>query len=157
MSRADFTQPELAEADVGAMSRTVAPEGERNMYSQPSYSTIWEPTIATRNEPARPVKKGWSLVTLESEILGVLEAPVPSHETISVAFTRVERELVESFGRLSLLEARELLRRLKTPAADDAIAARFGRLVVERRLRLLAYLADAPRREALRPQLRSAR
>lgn len=91
----------------------------------------------------------WRQVELESEILAVLDAAPEPGECVESAFRRKERELVMLFSRLSVLDARELQRRLTLGLADDPIATRFARLIVARRVRLLAFLADARRREAL--------
>jgi hypothetical protein len=53
------------------------------------------------------------------------------------------------FARVSVNDARALHRRLSLSLADDPIATRFSRLVVERRARLMVFLADARRREAV--------
>ena len=62
----------------------------------------------------------------------------------------------------NVAEAEALHERLSTtPRADDRVAAQFGRLVLERRERLLAFLGDARRREAIenarRPRTGTAR
>ena len=85
----------------------------------------------------------------DAELLAVLEASATPGERIEAAFLRKERELAAVFVQLSVPEARELHRRLANPRPDDLVAARFARLVVARRHRLLAVLADARRREAL--------
>jgi hypothetical protein len=92
----------------------------------------------------------WSTVRLEAEILDTLGAPVAPGERLEIAFRRKEHELKLVFERLSVMEARELHRRLTLMLPGDPIATRFGRLIGERRARLLAFLADARRREALR-------
>src|SRR5688572_11188026 len=70
-------------------------------------------------------------------------------ETIEIAYRRIERELGEQFARLSPLQARALKLRLEQPREGDILATRFNRLVVQRKTRLLAFLGDARRREAL--------
>ena len=64
-------------------------------------------------------------------------------------FRRKEHDLGALFARLTVLECRVLHKRLSNPAPDDQLASAFSRLVLERRGRLLMYLADARRREAL--------
>jgi hypothetical protein len=101
--------------------------------------------------------RAWSPVSLEAEIAAVIDAlPLPG-EQLAAAFRRKELTLGDLFARLSVVEARELHRRFTRSVADDALAVRFNRLVSERRARLLAFLADARRREALqqaRPRVR---
>lgn len=71
-------------------------------------------------------------------------------ETIAVAFARREQDLRALFGQLTLDESRTLYRRLAQPSSDDGLARLFGRMVPERRNRLLVFLADARRRIALK-------
>jgi hypothetical protein len=90
----------------------------------------------------------WPKVALEAEILAVLDGPLLGGSK-DLAYRIREHEIAQVFARLTVLDARELHRRLSIPAADDRIAARFGRMILDRRQRLLAVLADARRREAL--------
>ena len=99
----------------------------------------------------------WSTVSLEAEIAAVIDAPPLPGEQLAAAFRRKELTLGDLFARLTVAEARELHRRFTRSVADDVLAVRFNRLVSERRARLLAFLADARRREALqqaRPRTR---
>ncbi|MBA3503456.1 MAG: hypothetical protein H0T65_24050 [Deltaproteobacteria bacterium] len=89
-------------------------------------------------------------MSCEQTIIDVLVTPPHYGETIEAAYRRKERELTELFANLGRGEAAVLLKRLSDPRTDDALATRFARLVVDRRTRLLALLADAPRREARR-------
>jgi hypothetical protein len=97
-----------------------------------------------------PVALTWSNVQLETEIVATLDAPRLPNERIEFAFRRKEAELAALFDRLSSEDSRELHRRLTLTLQDDPIATRFARLIAPRRARLLAFLADARRREALR-------
>lgn len=99
-------------------------------------------------EEDEPRRIPWRRVELEDEILAVLDAAPEPGEPIEMAFRRKEQELMALLSRLSVVDAMELQRRLTLSLADDPIAARFGRLVVARRVRLLAFLAGARRREA---------
>ncbi len=104
-----------------------------------------------------PPLRVWRTVSLEAEIAAVLDAPPLPGEQLAAAFRRKELTLGDLFARLTVAEARELHRRFTCSLADDALAVRFNRLVSERRARLLAFLADARRREALqqaRPRAR---
>ena len=87
-------------------------------------------------------------MSCEQTIIDVLVTPPHYGETIEAAYRRKERELTELFATLARSEASMLLKRLSDPRTEDALAMRFARLVVDRRTRLLALLADAPRREA---------
>lgn len=92
----------------------------------------------------------WRRVALEDEILSVLASSPEPGERIEAAFRRKEHELVMLFVRLSLHDSFELRRRLTLALGDDQVAARFGRLISERRVRLMSFLEGARRREVLR-------
>ena len=85
----------------------------------------------------------------ETRMTKTLETRGLANETVSATYQRIEQELGTQFASLTVLQARELHRRLSTPRADDALATAFHRMVAERKGRLLAFLADARRREAL--------
>jgi hypothetical protein len=104
--------------------------------------------IDENDEPAPRLT--WSPVASEQEILAILDAGPEPGERIEQAFRRKEANLLEALRRLSVGDARELHRRLSLGLTDDPIAQRFGRMIAERRERLLAFLAGARRREAIR-------
>lgn len=85
----------------------------------------------------------------DARLLGILAGGPADGETLDAAFRRKERELGALFATLDVATSRALHRRLSISADGDVVAARFGRLVSERRARLLAFLADARRREAI--------
>jgi hypothetical protein len=87
--------------------------------------------------------------TIDDELLAILNAPPARGETIEMTFRRKELELGDLFATLTVFESRTLQRRLSNPSANDPVAAQFGRLVPERRSRLLAFLGDVRRREAV--------
>jgi hypothetical protein len=91
----------------------------------------------------------WKPVSLESAILAALDAPALPGEQIAMAFKRKESVIRALFAQLDVHESRALHRRLELALPDDPIAGRFGRLVSDRRARLMAFLADARRRMAL--------
>lgn len=104
--------------------------------------------IDEHDEPAPRLT--WSPVASEQDILAILDAGPEPGERIEQAFRRKEANLLEALRRLSVGDARELHRRLSLALTDDPIAQRFGRMIAERRERLLAFLAGARRREAIR-------
>jgi hypothetical protein len=83
-------------------------------------------------------------------MVAVLTRPASFGETIAHSFQTKEHDLGALFAVLTIAEARALYRRLSAPTADDALAVAFDRLTRDRRARLLAFLADARRREASR-------
>lgn len=76
---------------------------------------------ATEEEPRRIT---WRRVELEDEILSILGASPEPGERIEFAFRRREHELMLVFARLSVLDARELHRRLSLCLAEDPIGNR---------------------------------
>lgn len=88
--------------------------------------------------------------TIDQRIVGILTSGVDMGETAELAFRRKEHGLGALFATLSIVASRELHRRLANPRMGDRAAELFGRMTVERRGRLIAFLADARRREACR-------
>jgi hypothetical protein len=84
----------------------------------------------------------------EAALTAILAAP-PEGETYELSFRRKERAFVEYCASLPVVAAMALHRRLSNPRAGDVLASRFGQLVVERRNRILNFLAGARRRAAL--------
>jgi hypothetical protein len=85
----------------------------------------------------------------DTPLLAILDAPLHTGETAAAGFARKERELAAVFAQLPVLAARGLHMRLANPRRDDQLADKFARLTIERRTRLLNFLADARRRAAL--------
>jgi hypothetical protein len=102
------------------------------------------------NNASAPRRLTWRAVALEQEILSVLDAKPRPDESHELAFRRKEAELIGLFDGLGVADAMERHRRLSLALPDDPIASRFGRLIAERRSRLLSFLAGARRRAALR-------
>lgn len=85
---------------------------------------------------------------VERRLVNILESSPQFGETIDAAYRRKERALAEAFTVLTRADAAILERRFDQMRPEDDLAQRFARLVVERRTRLLAILADVPRRRA---------
>jgi hypothetical protein len=90
-----------------------------------------------------------SAAWFEAEALAILTRTAPAGCS-AAEFAVKEQELTALFTRLSVSESRELHQRLRVPFPDDALAIAFGRLVADRRGRLLAFVGDARRRFAPR-------
>lgn len=101
------------------------------------------PTIAIR-PPSAPRPD-----TLDARLIAILDAPLALGETAAAGFARKEHELGAAFAALSVLESRAMHARLASPQPKDELANKFARLTIERRGRLLAFIADARRREAI--------
>ena len=74
----------------------------------------------------------------DAAIIAILASPAIFGETIEATYRRKEHELAALFSLLARVDALALHRRLSNE--DDALAKRFGGLVVERRERLLGVL-----------------
>ena len=98
-------------------------------------------SVSRTPEPARAAPDAALIAILDSQLL--------PGETAAVGFHRKEVELGNAFAKLTVLESRALHARLANPRSGDALAEKFSRLTAERRARLLAFLADARRREAI--------
>ena len=116
---------------------------------------IWSPVPTPMPQPIVPPSP-FQVDAPHPEMLAILTRPQAGYDSADIHFRRIEHEIGAYFATLSLPAARALLTRLRrgTVTADDALVARFHRLVGDRRERLLTFLADAPRRAALAASLR---
>jgi hypothetical protein len=111
-----------------------------------AHAPIWEPTTVvapSRVEIVIPAD-------IEASIIATLTRGLRAGETHQSGNANREAELRDLFDTLDPLQAREVVRRLDVNRSDDPLARAFGRLMIERRSRLRAFLADARRRQALR-------
>ena len=111
----------------------------------PPASTIWEPPATS---PPRAVPLPDTTV-LDDRLIAILDAPLADRETIAVGYRNKEQALAAFFATLTILESRALHARLSDAKAGDVLVARFCRMTADRRGRLLDFLADARRREAI--------
>ena len=84
----------------------------------------------------------------EPELIAILMRPVPPGQARDQHAAK-EHEIAALFGRLTVMEAWTLHKRLTCKAPEDVLVVAFDRLIIERRARLVAYLGDARRRAAL--------
>jgi hypothetical protein len=108
---------------------------------------IWEPTSGANRPTTDAVRRGQAIPAslpepIEAEIAAVLAQPLAPGETYQQGHDRRERELRRLFAGLAVMPRYALRRRLERDGNDDALAAAFRRLVIERRLRLIAVLAS---------------
>jgi hypothetical protein len=87
--------------------------------------------------------------TDDAALLAILDAPVPYGMTAREGFMRKEAELRAAVAALPVAGQRALHARRANPGAGEELATKFHQLTAERRTRLLTFLADARRREAL--------
>jgi hypothetical protein len=85
----------------------------------------------------------------DAHLAAILDAPLRTGEPTNVGYARKERELAAAFAALPIFDQRALHARLARPKPGDALAVKFGRLVAERRQRLINFLGDARRRAAI--------
>jgi hypothetical protein len=85
----------------------------------------------------------------DTALIAILDAPLDHGMTAREGFLRKEGELRAVFAALPVAAQRALHARLSNPRAADELATKFHNLTAERRTRLLNFLADARRREAL--------
>jgi hypothetical protein len=95
--------------------------------------------------PAKPATA--EQTAFDAQLVAILESPLLPNETAMLGYQRKELELISQLHRLTVLESRALHARLS--AGRDALAVKFMRLTIERRTRVLAFLADARRRAAI--------
>lgn len=141
------TRPEETAAPANDMAarRTDLTNRAASLASTPHHP-IWEPT--TVSAPGRLEILIPALI--EASIIATLTRALRPDETHQTGNANREAELRDLFDTLDPLQAREVLRRLDVNRSDDPLARAFGRLVIERRSRLRAFLADARRRQVLR-------
>ncbi len=147
------------------IATTVRPPLPRPAVSPPLPLTIRRASVACKAAPVAPDDDTLPLAaslplfvpprtvtlaaSIEARLVGLIDAPLAPGETAMTGFARKETELGTAFAQLTILDAGALHKRLSINAAGDALAAKFARLTVDRRNRLLTFLANARRREAL--------
>lgn len=85
----------------------------------------------------------------DAHLVAILDAPLRAGEPMHLGYARKERELAAAFAALPIFDQRALHTRLVQPKPGDVLAEKFGRLVAERRSRLINFLGDARRRAAV--------
>jgi hypothetical protein len=86
---------------------------------------------------------------VDAELIRILDAPLAYGMTAREGFMRKEADLRAAFAAQPVATQRALHARLSNARAGDELATKFHQLTAERRTRLLSFLADARRREAL--------
>lgn len=139
----------MKEQSLRLFAETPVP-AKKNLLSTPPRLTLNAPDADPQpaHVPA-PVAASTASVSLEREILSVLEeSPIPGERTAE-AFRRKEHLVGNLFAALSVEDARTLHRRLSCPSKTDLIVTQMARLAPDRRARLIAFLGDARLRAAL--------
>ncbi len=132
-----------------AKTESVTPPSAAETSAPTSISYTFEASTTDLPPPSISGLAGSIALDQEYQIVAVLEMTGELGESADALFRRKEHALIRIFGALSVPEARALHKRLSLPRADDSLAAAFRtRLVHDRQSRLIAFLADARRREA---------
>ncbi len=112
-------------------------------------AALVEATCVATEPDAEPHPAASALDTYDQNILAVLDGPAAAGESADALYRRKEHELGALFATLPASDAVALAKRLSTVEPGDVLSARFSRLVAERRQRLIDFLGDAKRREAI--------
>ncbi len=102
-----------------------------------------------RRLEAHPTAPQGEARSLDSQLIEVIRAPLHEGESRVAGHDRKGHEIGRLFATLSAIDAWNLHRRLADPQPGDALATAFGRLIQERRTRLLALLGCPKRRASL--------
>lgn len=96
--------------------------------------SIWEPpsVAAARAAPAE--------IPIEAALIATIEQPLRAGETHRTGGDRKERELAKLIDTLTPVQSLALGTRLANARQGDPLVAAVERLVVDRRVRLRAYL-----------------
>lgn len=114
---------------------------------------IWEPQPTeqlTTSDVLNRVQAPALRAEIETALVDLLTRPIDRCETHHRGYALRERAIRERFAALDVGDAYELARRLDVARANDPLVSAFGRLTVERRLRLRAFL------EAVKTKRRAA-
>ncbi len=99
-----------------------------------------------KTEPEAREQAGPVFDDVERELIEILTRGPEPRETIDAAFHRKEGEIAAVFACLAPAQARAMSERLEAGLTTDTLSRHFTRLASARRKRLLAFLADLPRR-----------
>ncbi len=110
-------------------------------------SAVYDPD-ADRVREVKSTIPEFKRAEIDAQLSAILDAPAAYGETVSANFKRKEHDLGQVMATLNAVESLAMQRRLASPQPHDELAQKFARMVVERRNRLLAFLADNRRRAA---------
>jgi hypothetical protein len=96
--------------------------------------------------PSPAVPQTPEQTAFDAQLAAIITAPLPMGQTSLEGYRNKEIAILGALAKRSVLESRALHARLANPVSSDVLAVTFMRLTVERRVRILAFLADARRR-----------
>jgi hypothetical protein len=126
-------------------SRSGPPRAKRAVTPPDLTASVEQLGSPSARADARPVPAAGP----DTLLIDILTAPTRASETCAAAFARKEADFTNVCSRLSVVESHALHRRLSNPHSEDQLAMMFSRFVVDRRARILNYLAGARKRAAL--------
>lgn len=97
--------------------------------------SVWEPPGVAAAKPVAPVA-----IPVEAQLIAAIEQPLRAGEVHRVGNDRKEREIAGLLDTLTPVQSLALCTRLAAGTASDPLVIAFGRLLVERRNRLIAFL-----------------
>jgi hypothetical protein len=134
-----FRSAPVASRPASRLAPPDVPRGD-GVVVEPRPLVIGKLAVAPRHTPPAPA-------TLDAQLTAILDTPLAPGETVMTGFDRKERELGGLLATLSVADCRALHARLQR--SSDPLARTFARLTSDRRIRLMNFLADARRREAI--------
>lgn len=94
---------------------------------------------------------------IDAELIAILDTPLLLDETALVGYARKEAAMLQILASLTVAESRALHARLVVAKPGDPLVDKLARFTTERRTRLIHFLADARRREAIAAARRTQR
>lgn len=130
-------------------SHVPARQGIRHQRAASTWVENAPVTVKVRAQEPRVAAVAQISSAVDELMLEILRSPAAPTETVEIAFRRKEAEMLALCAQLSPIESMQLAKRLERGKPGDELAAAFGRLIVDRRQRVLRFLGDARRRAAL--------
>jgi hypothetical protein len=112
-----------------------------------SDSTVWTPP---QGDDATPAVEPQLPQEVVDAVMDALRAPLQPGATAQMANAVKEQAIGMLLDQLTVSDSRWLRKRLIRKDPSDALSKEFALLMHERQQRLLQFLADAPRRDAIR-------
>jgi hypothetical protein len=128
--------------------RLVAARASKTSSAAIASQTSTSTTIAQSMSPHRPPQMPPS--DLEAQLVTILQAPADPALLASQDFARREVALYDVIETAPLIEVWQLHKRVSKALPDDCLASALARFAPDRRARVIAFMADARRRQALR-------
>ena len=143
-----LSQLRAVEAGSPAPVVAAAPVDKPRRLEVMSDSTVWtspqgDDAATAADEPQLPQE-------VVDAVMNALRAPLQPGATAQMANALKEQAIGTLLDQLTVDESRWLRKRLSRKDPSDALCKEFSMLMLERQQRLLQFLADAPRRDAIR-------